>query len=127
MKKLIGILLIFSFCFTGCNSNTFRKNKEQKTEIYSIENNEEIFEETINHDMAMYYSIFYPNLEESLPDNLLPEKKLYIYQKKNFFGEKYELMEIITMFQHDGYIKKEIVSSKDPQVFYYSLSDNIIF
>lgn len=127
MKKLIGILIIFSLCFICCNSGTFRKNKERKTEIYSIENNEEIFEESINNDMAMYCSIFYPHLEERLPDNLLPERKLYIYQKKNFFEEKYELIEIITTFQHDGYIKKEIVSSKDTQVFYYSLGDNIIF
>ncbi|MDE5885928.1 MAG: hypothetical protein K2H29_12740 [Oscillospiraceae bacterium] len=62
-----------------------------------------------------------------MSDDLLPERKLYVYEKKNFFGEKYELIEIITTFQHDGYIKKEIVSSNDTQVFYYSLSNNIIF
>ncbi len=74
-----------------------------------------------------YCSLLYPNLEDNLSDDLLPERKLYVYEKKNFFGEKYELIEIITTFQHDGYIKKEIVSSNDTQVFYYSLSNNIIF
>ena len=84
MKKLIGILTIFSLCFTGCNSGAFCKTKERKTEIYSIENNEEIFEESINNDMAMHFSIFYPNLEDSLPDSLVPERKLYVYQKRIF-------------------------------------------
>lgn len=127
MKKIIGIVIIFSLCFTGCDSSTVRKNKERKTEIYSIENNEELFEESINNDLSVHYNIFYSNPENSLPDDSLPERKLYIYQNKNFFGETYELTEIITTFQHDGYIKKEIISNENTQVFYYSRDDNIIF
>lgn len=78
---------------------------------------------------------------DGLPDDLIPEYKLLVYQEKTLLlgqdpneERDYELIETITTFQNSSYIE-EVISSEvvknsivpeNALAFYYSLPDDIV-
>ena len=140
MKKLIGIFIIFSLCFTGCNSNSSpneneNNKKKSKIEIYSVENGEDTFLKIIDNQETINEFLNTENWksEDNLPENLIPEYKIFVYQEKTLtLGQnsdeerEYELIETITTFQDNSYIQDVISNNvittavpEDALIFYY--------
>ena len=141
MKKLIGIFIIFSLCFTGCNSSSSpneneNNKKKSKIEIYSVENSEDTFLKIIDNQETINEFLNTENWksEDNLPENLIPEYKIFVYQEKTLtLGQnsdeerEYELIETITTFQDSSYIQDVISNNvittavpEDTLIFYYS-------
>lgn len=146
MKKFIGIYMTFALFFTGCASVTsYDENesvkKQSKIEVYYAQNDE--FLKSIDDQEIINEFLETDNWEDvsNLPDNLVPEHKLLVYQEKTLlFGQdpneerEYELIKTIITFQNSSYVE-EIISSdvvknmsipQDALTFYCSLSDDSI-
>lgn len=160
MKKIMGALIICVLLFTGCNSvvpqngdtNSISSSatpqgenenvkKLSKIEIYSIQS--DILMQTIDNQDTINRLLETEYWEEidGLPDDLIPEYKLLVYQEKTLLlgqdpneERDYELIETITTFQNSSYIE-EVISSKvvkntiiseNALTFYYSLPDDIV-
>lgn len=160
MKKIMGALIICVLLFTGCNSVMSQNGdtnsnassatpqgenenlkKQSKIEIYSIQNAKLMQnidnQDTINRLLEMEH---WEEID-GLPDDLIPEYRLLVYQEKTLLlgqdpdeEREYELIETITTFQNSSYIE-EVISSevvkntKIPEntlTFYYSLPDETV-
>lgn len=144
MKKFIGIFMSFVLFFTGCASAiSYDENesvkKQSRIEVYSVQNDE--FLKRIDDQEMIIDFLKTDNWEyvNNLPDNLVPEHKLLVYQEKTLlFGQdpneerEYELIETIITFQNSSYVE-DIISSdvvknmsipQDVLTFYCSLSDD---
>ena len=146
MKKLMGILTIFSLCFTGCNSSLSQNEnennkKKSKIEIYSVENGEDIFVKSIDNQETINEFLNTENWksEDNLSEDLIPDYKLFVYQEKTLtLGQdpneerEYELIETITTFKDSSYIQDVISDNvittiavpEDALIFYYSWYDD---
>lgn len=146
MKKIIGALTICVLFFTGCDSNAYQNvdkdmKKQSKIEIYSIQN-DELLESIDNQEtIKQLLEVDHWETVNSLPDDLIPEYKLLIYQEKTLlYGQNpneesdYELVATITTFQNSSYVEevipsdvvKNMIIPEDAMTFYYSWSNDTI-
>lgn len=143
VKKLISILTIFILSFMGCNSITSQNQneddkKQSKIEVYSIQDNK--FVKSIDNQETINYLLNTEHWkdEDNLPEDLVPEYKLFVYQEKTLLSgqnpdeeREYELIETITTFQNSSYIQDVISDNvitamsvpEDALIFYYSWND----
>lgn len=145
MKKIIGVLLIFTFLLMGCSYNTPQEKqenekKQSKIELYSAQDNKLL--QTIDNQDTVNKLLNTSDWEilESISDNLIPEYIMLVYQEETLLygqapNEKrdYELISTLITYQNSSYIK-EIISSaviknmiipENALTFYYVMPDDI--
>ena len=145
MKKIIGVLLIFTFLLMGCSYNEPQekqenKKKQCKIELYSAQDNKLL--QTIDNQDTVNKLLNTSDWEilEIISDNLIPEYIMLVYQEKTLLhGQNpneerdYELIATLITYQNSSYIK-EIISSaviknmiipENALTFYYVMPDDI--
>ena len=140
MKKIIGVLLIFTFLLMGCSYNEPQEKKQCKIELYSAQDNKLL--QTIDNQDTVNKLLNTSDWEvlENISDNLIPEYIMLVYQEKTLLHgqdpneeKDYELIEKLITYQNSSYIK-EIISSaviknmiipENTLTFYYVIPDDI--
>ena len=145
MKKIIGVLMIFTLLLTGCSHNVPQdahndEKKQSRIEVYSAQ--DDVLLQTIDEQDTVNKLLDTSSWEtlESISDDLTPEYILLVYQEKTLLAgqdpseeREYELIETIITFQDSPYIKeiisntviKNTVIPEDVLTFYYSMPDDI--
>ncbi len=144
MKKISILFLIISFLFpVGCGNiyqdESIESKKQIKIEIYS----DERFLKCIDNRNVVneLFSTYNWESISELPDDLIPEYQLLIYQEKTIlWGQdndeerEYELIATLVTFKNSLYIE-EIISSdivknmmipEYAMTFYYIMPDSVM-
>ena len=137
MKKIICIFIICILILTGCGNNS--QEKLLRMECYSARDGKLITavedQETIDRILEFDDG----EKIEQLPDGLIPEYKMLIYQETTLlFGQDpdeerdYVLIETLVTYQDSSYISETIsgdivlnIISEEQMTFYYVMPDEV--
>lgn len=146
MKKVLGALILSLLFLVGCNARTTQNDsndmkKQSKIEIYTVQD-EKLLKTIDNQDTInqLFNLTDWENVN-NLPENLIPEYKLLIYQEETLLlGQNpederdYELIETIITYQDSPYIESTISENaikgkripEDFMTFYYIMPDDVM-
>ena len=137
MKKIICIFIICILILTGCGNNS--QGKLLRMECYSAQDGKLIMaiedQETIDRILEFDGG----EKIEQLPDGLIPEYKMLIYQETTLlFGQDpdeerdYVLIETLVTYQDSSYISETIsgdivlnIIPEEQMTFYYVMPDEV--
>lgn len=120
MKKIIAIIIACVLCLAGCAFQTNGKDddvkKKSRIEIFSMQDD---LLSTIDDQDAINNLLDNSDWAEvdKLPEGLMPEYKLLVYQEKTLLAGQdpneerdHELIETIVLFEDSPYVIEEISS-----------------
>lgn len=146
MRKILFVVLIgVALIFTGCGTNPSLEQKEEASKLCKIEvlsSQDDTLLTTIDEQEIVETLMHSDKWEviEELPEELIPEYKLIVYQEKTLLQgqdpdkeREYEIIERITTYQNTSYVEESISSEviknmKVPDIFltqYYIVPDEM--
>lgn len=145
MKRIMtALLLSMVLLFAGCSSDIFQgdteSKKQSRIEVYSVEDEKLI--KTID-DQSIVNDLFSTDkweLKDKLPDGLVPEYQLLVYQEKTILlgqdpdeEREYELIATLVTFRDSSYVEeiisddavKNIIVPEYAMTFCYIMPDGV--